>query len=163
MYNVIGMQLPTKNRFGFTMVELLVVISLVGIFASITSYLAIGNNLKRSRDTKRITDIEGIRSALEVYRSDNKFYPPNLSTLVTAGLLQQVPTDPSDASNILSYGYTVTTATGTMGTTVCNNSVVATRCLKYELCSRLENVTTTVACSAPIQGGNVWRYKATQL
>lgn len=75
MYNVIGMFQRIKNRLGFTMVELLVVIAVVGILATVISRVAIGNNLAKSRDTKRLADLESIRAALELYYSDNKQYP----------------------------------------------------------------------------------------
>lgn len=56
--------------FGFTLVELLVVVGLLGILLTVglTSYAA---SLKNARDARRKTDLESIKQALELYRSDN--------------------------------------------------------------------------------------------
>lgn len=67
-----------KQR-GFTIVELLVVIVVIGILAAITivAYNGIQN---RARDTDRMSDINAIRKALEVYKSFNGEYPEENAT-----------------------------------------------------------------------------------
>ena len=59
---------------GFTIMELLISVSIIAILIAIgiASYATLN---KRSRDTKRKSDLEQIRSALEMYRADNGFYP----------------------------------------------------------------------------------------
>lgn len=61
---------------AFTLIELLVVFSLIGIIIGI-SLVAFGTTRKTARDGKRKADLEQIRSALEMYRSDVGNYPPN--------------------------------------------------------------------------------------
>ncbi|MEK7073911.1 MAG: prepilin-type N-terminal cleavage/methylation domain-containing protein [Patescibacteria group bacterium] len=63
----------TKNS-GFSLVELLITVSIIAILIAIgvASYATIN---RQSRDTKRKSDIEQIRSALEMYRADNGSYP----------------------------------------------------------------------------------------
>lgn len=65
--------LRTKNS-GFSLVELLITVSIIAILIAIgvASYATIN---KQSRDTKRKSDIEQIRSSLEMYRADNGSYP----------------------------------------------------------------------------------------
>ncbi|HYG84462.1 MAG TPA: prepilin-type N-terminal cleavage/methylation domain-containing protein [Verrucomicrobiae bacterium] len=59
---------------GFTIVELLIVIVVISILAVIT--MTAFNGIQASaRDTERRTDIRQLAQQLEVYHSDNGFYP----------------------------------------------------------------------------------------
>lgn len=71
-----------KDCKGFTLIELLVVISLIGILMAI-SLVAFAQTKKSARDGKRKADLEQIRSALEIYRTDCKTYP--LDSTLTFG------------------------------------------------------------------------------
>lgn len=106
-----------KKLFGFTLIELLVSISIIGILVTIalSAYSTIN---KKTHDTKRKSDIEQVRSALEMYRSENKFYPTGgcagasctnvaVSTLST-DLLSYMTTIPSDPKSSQSYWYRAT-------------------------------------------------------
>lgn len=59
---------------GFTLVELLVVLSIIAVLSTvaIASYTSF---LKNARDTKRKADLNFIQSALEQYHADQKYYP----------------------------------------------------------------------------------------
>lgn len=65
--------LQTKQR-GFTLVELLIVVVMLALLTVVsgTAYIA---TMKTVRDGRRKVDLENIRSALEVYKSDNSTYP----------------------------------------------------------------------------------------
>jgi len=62
------------NRSGFTIVELVVVIFVIGILAGIT-LIAYNGVQARTRDDRRKTDVENIEKAMELYYSDNGSYP----------------------------------------------------------------------------------------
>src|SRR3989344_2206691 len=86
-----------KNFKGFTFVELLVVITIIGVIfaAGIVSYSTITT---RSRDARRKADLEAIRQSLEMCRSLTGAYPADISSNVTCSvgvvLLAKTPTDP---------------------------------------------------------------------
>lgn len=60
---------------GFTIVELLIVIVVIGILAAIT-IVAFNGVQARARDASRIAKIQSITDAIELYRVDNGQYPP---------------------------------------------------------------------------------------
>ena len=62
------------NKKGFTLIELLVVIAIIGVLSSIV-IASLGNSRKLARDTKRITEIKQLQTALEMYYNDTGRYP----------------------------------------------------------------------------------------
>jgi type II secretory pathway pseudopilin PulG len=67
-------------------VELLVVVAIIGILATIITVNYSGAQVK-SRDTRRIADIETVQSALEMYYDDFKMYPASASSGTACGTL----------------------------------------------------------------------------
>lgn len=63
-----------KSAKGFTLVELLITISIIGILSAIGLVLY-STVLKQSRDSKRQSDLKSIQLALEQYSNDQGFYP----------------------------------------------------------------------------------------
>jgi prepilin-type N-terminal cleavage/methylation domain-containing protein len=61
-------------RKGFTLLEILVVIAIIGILASIIIF-AIDKAKQSSRDAQRLSDMREVSGALELYYSDNGQYP----------------------------------------------------------------------------------------
>jgi prepilin-type N-terminal cleavage/methylation domain-containing protein len=64
---------------GFTIVELLIVIVVIGILAAIT-IVAYNGIQSRARDTQRLTDVSNIMKMLEAYKAQNGAYPPKVAT-----------------------------------------------------------------------------------
>jgi len=98
-----------KTSKGFTLIELMVAISIVAILATIG--LVMYNKAQQSaRDSKRIGDLQEIQKALEQYYATNNKYPGtngDTNTLsATASYFQNgvVPTDPLNNATY-SYSY----------------------------------------------------------
>ena len=68
---LIGMN---KKAYGFTIVELLIVIVVIGILAAV-SIVAYSGIQGRARDSQRLQDIATIRKALEMYKTEQGRYP----------------------------------------------------------------------------------------
>jgi len=108
-----------QKRHGFSLLEVLVAASIILVLTAVgvTSYVSI---TKRSRDARRVSDIEQLRQALEMYRSENGYYPnanpgsfgaaTNLGVLVPT-FMPAIPTDPK-ASPANPYQYQATNLVG---------------------------------------------------
>jgi len=64
---------PFKQT-GFTLIELLVVISIISLLSSVVM-TGLGSAKMKARDAERMQEILQIRTALELYRSENSGYP----------------------------------------------------------------------------------------
>lgn len=78
---------------AFTIVELLVVISIISILLSIGIY-SVTAARKRSRDTERKSDLQSIQVALESYKSNKKQYPNTQTNPMSDGGVENIYTDP---------------------------------------------------------------------
>lgn len=69
------LELRIKNRErGFTLVELLIVVAIIGILATILMTNFVGVR-QRARDAQRKADLRQMQAALELYRADTGGYP----------------------------------------------------------------------------------------
>lgn len=59
---------------GFSLIELLVVISIIGVLTAVLVMNLVGAR-ERSRDSQKIQDLNSIKSALRMYYNDNQVYP----------------------------------------------------------------------------------------
>lgn len=122
------------NQKGFTIIELLIVIVVIGILAAITA-IALGGANARARDAKRESDVKSLQTALEAYYTiGNSQYPTeanmNDATFRSEnfqGLDESVFQDPNaDDSQLASgatanqYSYEATPENCDNTTTVCD-------------------------------------------
>ena len=74
------------GRQGFTLIEMLIVVAIVGLLASVV-VLGIGNARERARDAKRAGDIRQIQNGAEAYYATNNAYPADLAAIAGAPAL----------------------------------------------------------------------------
>lgn len=68
-------------RYGFTMVEILVVVAILGIVVTIVFFVLQGH-IGTSENTKKITDLNVVAKALDVYYTNHQQYPPSGATSI---------------------------------------------------------------------------------
>jgi general secretion pathway protein G len=98
-----------KRTQGFTLIELLVVIAIIGILSSVV-LASLNGARESSRDARRQTDLNQIRTSLALYRDECGDFPAaatakNVSASLGSGgdctlgeFMSQVPSDPSDGT-----------------------------------------------------------------
>jgi general secretion pathway protein G len=82
-----------RRTAGFTLIELMVVISLIVILASM-GLVQYRQSVVRSKEAVLKEDLFRMRDAIDQYYADKNQYPATLSALVSDGYLRQVPKDP---------------------------------------------------------------------
>lgn len=131
-YWLIGLLGYSRHQAGFTLIEIMVAATIVALLSTmgISGYQAV---TRSGRDALRKSDMEQIRSALEIYKSENNGYPTNTApgscfpNSLTPNYLNNYPIDPKPTSYKYCYVYV-------------NN-------INYKLCAHLENGSNTYSSS----------------
>ena len=81
------------KRYGFTLVELLVVMSIIALLLTIAvpRYL---NSVEHAKETVLRDDLQTMRLAIDKYYGDHAKYPSSLNDLVSEKYLRNIPEDP---------------------------------------------------------------------
>jgi len=97
-----------RHQQGFTLIEIMVVVIIIGILAAIVAPNVIGR-VDDAQITKARAEIANIENAMKFYRLDNFTYPsseqgiealvtkpadPNIRNWKAGGYLERLPTDP---------------------------------------------------------------------
>jgi len=86
--------LSHRSEIGFTLLEILIVITILGILASLIA-VKLMDRPGEARQLKAQMDIQSLETALKLYKLDNAFYPSTdqgLRALVEKPALGKVPT-----------------------------------------------------------------------
>ena len=114
-----------KSKKGFSLVELLVVITIIAIL-SVVAYVAVGGQTAKARNSRRMQDLTAIQSALEIFFIENDSNYPSVLDDGNAGdwsddlAPQYMPKVPLDPVADVEYEY-------------------ATASKKYQIAATLEN------------------------
>ena len=112
--------MSTQRQGGFTLLEIMVVIVILGILASLVVPNLMGNKEQADRQ-KAVSDIVALENALDMYKLDNSRFPtteqglealvtkpqsePELRTYKEDGYIRRLPQDPwGNAYQLMSPG-----------------------------------------------------------
>jgi general secretion pathway protein G len=93
-----GEEMGSHRSSGFTLIELMIVITIVGILLTIAQP-TYKNSVSRARETVLKENLFAMRSAIDQYYADNGAYPSALDVLVSKGYLRSIPRDPFTTLN----------------------------------------------------------------
>ena len=87
------MRTNRNNSAGFTLVELMIVMAIIGVLAvvAIPSYLGA---VRQAREAVLKEDLHVMRGAIDSFTADKQKAPQSLEELVQEGYLKSVPVDP---------------------------------------------------------------------
>ena len=86
------------RKHGFTMIELLVAISILALLVSIAAPRYFGN-MDKAKESVLKEDLYVMRDAIDKFYSDRDRYPESLDELVKEHYLRKVPIDPFTQSS----------------------------------------------------------------
>ena len=82
-----------RRQSGFTLIEMMIVIMLIMVLASIAAPIY-QRSILRAREATLKQDLFTLRSCIDQYTLDKQKAPQSLDDLITAGYLRELPTDP---------------------------------------------------------------------
>lgn len=101
------MRTKIKHLSGFTLIEILVVIALLGLIASIL-LASLSTSRAKSRDARRIADMKTVATALELFYAIHGYYPKKDNSINISGNWD-VLIDDLEQDNLLAKAQTLPT------------------------------------------------------
>jgi len=130
---------------GFTLIEMLIVIAIIGILASMV-IVSLGPSQAKARDAKRMSDLRQIQNMLEIYYTANGGYPSSQGSVpissVNFGNLQATQPIPQVDPSGKPYCYK---STGTLA----GNTAAG-----YYIGTQLEISSSSNSCMTSCSGSN---------
>ena len=87
------MRVNRRQDAGFTLVELMIVMAIIGVLATLAIPSFVGA-LKQAREAVLKEDLHVLRTAIDSYTADKQKAPQSLDDLITDGYLKTIPEDP---------------------------------------------------------------------
>ncbi len=91
-------QKECENQQGFTLLELMVVVTIAGILATLAEP-SFRQSVLRAKEAALKQNLFTMRDVIDQYRADTGSYPPSLTELTSAGYLRGTPVDPFTKSD----------------------------------------------------------------
>ena len=82
-----------RQDAGFTLVELMIVMAIIGVLATLAIPSFVGA-IKQAREAVLKEDLHVMRTAIDSYTADKQKAPQALQDLITDGYLKSIPDDP---------------------------------------------------------------------
>src|SRR5512146_3291395 len=82
-----------KNRRGFTLIELMIVITIIGILAAIAAPNYMWGVVKAKEAVLR-EDLYNFRNTIDQFNADQGKYPDSLQELIDKKYMRDIPVDP---------------------------------------------------------------------
>jgi len=82
-----------KKEAGFTLVELMIVLAIIGVLLTVAIPSFVGA-VRQAREAVLKEDLHTMRSAIDSYTADKQKAPQSLEDLVNDGYLKEIPVDP---------------------------------------------------------------------
>jgi general secretion pathway protein G len=86
-----------KNEAGFTLIELMIVMAIIGVLLTVAIPSYVGA-VRQAREAVLKEDLHVMRAAIDSYTADKQKAPQSLDDLVTNGYLREIPIDPMTRS-----------------------------------------------------------------
>ena len=90
---VAGEFLGKRRNRGFSLVELLLVLFVIALLASLVAPVVTGS-IQRARESTLKEDLQVMRKAIDDYYADTGRYPENLAQLADKRYIRKIPKDP---------------------------------------------------------------------
>jgi general secretion pathway protein G len=109
-YPCAGRSAPPRAQRGFTLIELMIVISIILILIGMAAGMY-QKSIQHAREAVLKKDLQTMREAIDNYTLDKQQAPQSLQDLVDGHYLRQIPVDPVSHQTdwVLHYGDTVLT------------------------------------------------------
>ena len=88
-----GGTINTKKIHGFTIIEILVVISVIGILSTLTGAFILPNWREKTYYSRAISEMTTMANALTLYASKYNAYPADVSRGIPGGILEFIQTN----------------------------------------------------------------------
>jgi general secretion pathway protein G len=82
-----------RRQRGFTLIELMIVIMIIGILAAIAAPMY-SQSIVRAKEATLRQDLYHLRQAIDAYTMDKQKAPQSLDDLVSANYFREIPKDP---------------------------------------------------------------------